>query len=63
MDCPAMDGRVVNGDAALRHHLLQVPEAETVGQIPAYAKQEYGLIEMPTLEHATTPSPNRGNSS
>jgi hypothetical protein len=38
---PSVNGRVVDGDAALRHHLLQIPEAETVGQIPPDAEQDY----------------------
>src|SRR5215207_9701239 len=31
-DNPSVNGRVVDRDAALCHHLLQVPETEIVGQ-------------------------------
>jgi len=53
MDSPTMDCSVINGDAALRHQLFQIPEAEIVGQIPSDAEQDYGSIEMSALEHAT----------
>jgi hypothetical protein len=32
-NCPAMNGRVINGYAALRHHLLEIASTETVSQI------------------------------
>jgi len=31
---------VVNGNASLGHHFFQVPQAQTVGQVPAHAKQD-----------------------
>jgi hypothetical protein len=40
MDGPTMNGGVVDGDAALRNHLLQIPEAEIVSQIPPHAEQD-----------------------
>jgi hypothetical protein len=49
---PAMHGRVVDRDPSLSHHLLQVPEAEIIGQIPADAEQDHRSIKMPALEHA-----------
>lgn len=38
---PAVDRRMVDADAALRHHFLQVAQAQAVGQIPADAKQDH----------------------
>ena len=50
-DDPAMDRGVVDGDAALGHHLFQIPETEIVGQIPPHAEQDHRSIKMPALEH------------
>jgi hypothetical protein len=36
---PAMDGRMVEADAALFHHFLEIAQAQTIGEIPAYAEQ------------------------
>jgi hypothetical protein len=44
---------MIDGDAALGHHLLQVPQAEIVGEIPSHAEQDHRWIKMPALEHAT----------
>jgi hypothetical protein len=38
-----------NGDAALGHHLLQVPEAQAIGQIPSTTEQDHGSTKMPAL--------------
>jgi hypothetical protein len=46
-----VNGGVIDGDAALGHHLLKVPQAEIVGQIPAHAEQDHRTIKMPALEH------------
>ena len=48
---PAVDGRVIDRDAPLGHHLLQVPQAEIVSQIPPDAEQDHRTIKMPALEH------------
>jgi hypothetical protein len=48
-----MHGRVINGDAALGHHLFQVPEAEIVSEVPAHTEKDDCTIKMPALEHAT----------
>ena len=40
MDSLAMDCSMINGDAALRHHLFQIPEAEIVSQVPPHAEQD-----------------------
>jgi hypothetical protein len=48
-----MYGRVIDSDAALGHHLLQVPQAQIVGQVPPDAEQDHGSIKMPALKHAT----------
>jgi hypothetical protein len=50
-DNPSVNGRMVDGDAPLSHHLLQVPQAQIVSQIPPHAEQDYGSIKMPALEH------------
>jgi hypothetical protein len=44
---------VIDRDAALSHHLFEIPEAEIVSQIPPDAEQDYGSIKMPALKHAT----------
>ncbi len=48
---PSVNGRMVDRDAALRHHLLQISEAQIVSQIPPDAEQDHGSIKMPALEH------------
>ena len=47
-----MNGRVVNRDAALGHHLLKIAQAQIVSQVPPHAEQDHGSIKMPALEHA-----------
>ena len=42
---------VIDRDAALGHHLFQVPEAQIVGEIPADTEQDYRSIKMPALKH------------
>jgi hypothetical protein len=37
---PAVDVRMIDLDAALFHHFLQVPIAEWIGQIPAHTEQD-----------------------
>jgi hypothetical protein len=44
---------MIDSDAALGHHLFQVPQTEIVGQVPADAEQDHGSIKMPAFEHAT----------
>ena len=48
---------MVDRDAALGHHLLKIPQAEIVGQIPPDAEQDHGLVELAALEHLASPSP------
>jgi hypothetical protein len=45
---------MVNADAALGHHFLQVAQAQAIGQIPAKAQQDQRLVEMAALEHLKT---------
>jgi hypothetical protein len=52
VDGPAMDCGVVNGDAALGHHLLKIPQAQAVSQVPPDAQQDHGAIQVAALEHA-----------
>jgi hypothetical protein len=51
----AMHCRMVNGDAALSHHLPKIPQAQIVSQIPLKAEQDHGSIELPALEHCFLP--------
>jgi hypothetical protein len=50
-DHPAADSGVVNGDAALCHHFLQIPQAQAISKIPPYAQQDHRSIKLPALEH------------
>jgi hypothetical protein len=45
-----MNGRVIDGDTPLRHHLLQVTETEIVGQIPPDTEQDHRSIKRPALK-------------
>ncbi len=62
-DDPSVNGRMIDGDAPLGHHLLQVPQAEIVRQIPPNAEQDNGSIKMPALEHRVPHYCDRGLSS
>ena len=55
MHGPAMDGSMVDGDAALGHHLFKVSEAQIIGQVPLDAQQDHRAIEMAAFEHRTPP--------
>jgi hypothetical protein len=55
MHSPAMDGRMVDGDAALSHHLFKVSEAQVIGQVPPDAQQDHRAIEMAAFEHHKPP--------
>ena len=44
---PAQDGRMGQIESALGHHFDQLPEAELVAQILAYAQDDHLTIEMP----------------
>jgi hypothetical protein len=46
---------MVNGDAALSHHLLKIPQAQIVSQTPLKAEQDHGSIELPALERCFLP--------
>ena len=50
-DDPSVNGRMIDRNAALGHHLLQVPQAQIVSQVPADAEQDHRPIKMPALEH------------
>ncbi len=52
-DNPPVNGRVIDGDSALGHHLLKISQAQIVSQVPPDAEQDHGSIKMPALEHAT----------
>lgn len=38
MNGPTVDGGVIDGDAALDHHLLEIPQAQVIGQVPPDAQ-------------------------
>jgi hypothetical protein len=46
-----VDGRMIDRDTTLGHHLFQVPEAEIVSQILADTEQDHGSIKMTAFEH------------
>jgi hypothetical protein len=50
---PPVDGRMIDRDTTLGHHLFQVPEAEIVSEVPAHTEKDDCTIKMPALEHAT----------
>ena len=43
---PAMDCGMVDVNAALGHHIFQIPKAEIVRKIPAHAQQDHRTVEM-----------------
>ena len=45
---------MVDGDASLGHHLLQVPQAEAVSQIPSHAEQDCRAINSLPLNTMTS---------
>ena len=45
---------VIDGDAALCHHLLKIAQAEIISQVRPHAEQDHGSIKMPALKHAET---------
>lgn len=38
MPYPSVHGRMIDGDAALGHHLFEIAQAQTVGEIPTNAE-------------------------
>jgi hypothetical protein len=55
-----VNGRVINGDAVLDHHLLQVTQVQAVSQVPSDAQQDYRAVEMAAFEHDAPSEPARG---
>jgi hypothetical protein len=51
MDGPAVYSSVIDGDAALGHHLLKISESQIVSQIPPHTEQNHRSIKMPALKH------------
>ena len=47
---PAVNVGMVNLDAALAHHFLQVPVAEQISQIPTHAEQDDIFFEAVSFE-------------
>jgi hypothetical protein len=41
VDGPAVNGGVIDGDAALRHHLFEISQAQVIGQVPPDAQQDH----------------------
>src|ERR1022692_930743 len=53
LDRPAMDSRVIDEDAALFHHLLNMAQAQRIGGVPAHADQhDFDRVVQP-LDHLT----------
>jgi len=46
---------MVDRHAALGDHFLQIPQAQPVGQVPAYAQHDQRALEMATLEQQSLP--------
>ena len=47
---PSIDRAGCNGDAALGHHLRQIPIAQSMRHVPAHAQHDQVLVEMPVAE-------------
>ncbi len=50
-DGPAVNGRVVDGNAPLGHHLLKITQAQTVAEIPPH---DHRSVEMAPLNIQST---------
>jgi hypothetical protein len=59
-DHPAMDRRMINADAALGHHFFEIPQAQSVGEIPAHAQKDNRTIKMAATEHPESPKTGPG---
>jgi hypothetical protein len=46
---------VIERDAPLSHHLLEVSQTEIIGEIPSDAEQDHRTIEMTAFEHYAPP--------
>jgi hypothetical protein len=42
---------VIDRDAALGHHLFQVPQAQLISQVPPDTEQDHRPVKMPALKH------------
>lgn len=51
MHDPAINGGMVDMDAALGHHLFNIAQAEIVGQVLSNAQQEHRTVEITAFEH------------
>src|ERR1700730_8899861 len=54
---PSQDGRMGQIESALRHHFDQIPEAELVVQVPAYAQDDHLTIEVPSCKQLLKAAP------
>jgi len=52
---PSMNGRMTDRDTALCHHIFQISQAQTVGQVAPHAQQDDLEIEMASVEHLQPP--------
>ncbi len=41
MNGPAMNSRVIDGDASLLHHLLKISQTQVLSQVPANAEHDH----------------------
>lgn len=53
LDRPAMDGGVINDNAALGHHFLNVPQAQRIGRVPANTREHHLQRVVHPLDHLT----------
>ena len=49
---PPVNGRVIDRHATFGHHLLQMPQAQRVGYVPAHANQDHFNWIMQPLKNA-----------
>ena len=56
---PAVDGRMIDDDAALGPHLIQISQAHIVREAPPHAEYDDGWVEMATFKHCEFSAPNK----
>jgi hypothetical protein len=50
-----MDGRMIDRNAALGHHLLKIAQTQIISKVPAYAQKYHLSVELAALEHRNAP--------
>jgi hypothetical protein len=60
-DYPTMNRRMVDSDISLGHHLFQIAQTQTIGQIPTNAEQDHRSIKLPALNIWSPPKSIEGH--